>query len=150
MRRPFLLASIFSIRYTVLISFKKGEPMAKYADFFKNCSIVFCGEYFQVAAQDMLNTHLLKLPNDIWMWENSDETLEKIELNEEAEEYLCFIETSYFSDHGYYCFVQYYLDGDEDDGVFRIKSYEFVHPHDSKRIEELEEIVRNSVGVHLK
>ncbi|WP_314979184.1 hypothetical protein [Campylobacter rectus] len=98
----------------------------------------------------MLNTHLLKLPNDIWMWENSDETLEKIELNEEAEEYLCFIETSYFSDHGYYCFVQYYLDGDEDDGVFRIKSYEFVHPDDTDRIAELDKIVKNSQGVYLK
>lgn len=124
--------------------------MVRYTDFFKNCSIVFCGEYFQVAGYIGLKFYQLNLPNDPWMWENSDETLEKIELNEEAEEYLCFIETSYFSDHGYYCFVQYYLDGDEDDGVFRIKSYEFVHPHDSKRIEELEEIVRNSVGVHLK
>ena len=124
--------------------------MAKYADFFKNCSIVFCSEYFQVAAQDMLNTHLLKLPNDIWMWENSDETLEKIELNEEAEEYLCFIETSYFSDHDYCCFVEYYLDGDEEDGVFRIKSYEFVHPDDTERIAELDKIIKNSQGVYLK
>ena len=124
--------------------------MAKYADFFKNCSIVFCSEYFQVAAQDMLNTHLLKLPNDIWMWENSDVTLEKIELNEEAEEYLCFIETSYFSDHDYCCFVEYYLDGDEEDGAFRIKSYEFVHPDDTERIAELDKIIKNSQGVYLK
>ena len=124
--------------------------MIRYTDFFKNCSIVFCGEYFQVAGYIGLKFYQLNLPNDPWMWENSDETLEKIEFDEKAGEYLCFIETSYFSDHDYCCFVEYYLDGDEEDGAFRIKSYEFVHPDDTERIAELDKIIKNSQGVYLK
>ena len=124
--------------------------MIRYTDFFKNCSIVFCGEYFRVVAQNLLNTYSLNLPNSPWIWENSDKTLEKVELDEEAEEYLCFIETSYFSDHDYCCFVEYYLDGDEEDGAFRIKSYEFVNPDDTERIAELDKIIKNSQGVYLK
>ena len=123
--------------------------MKKYTDFFKNCRIDFRGETFKVIAYDMLDIHEIDLPNDDLVWKKSDKTLEQIDADDTGE-LICFTQPSYFSDHGYYCFVQYYLYGDEDDGVFRIKSYEFVHPHDSKRIEELEEIARNSKGVYLK
>ena len=123
--------------------------MKKYTDFFKNCRIDFRGETFKVIAYDMLDIHEIDLPNDDLVWKKSNKTLEQIDADD-AGERICFTQPSYFSDHGYHCFVEYYLYGDEDDGVFRIKSYEFVHPYDSKRIEELEEIARNSKGVYLK
>ena len=123
--------------------------MKKYTGFFKNCRIDFRGETFKVIAYDMLDIHEIDLPNDDLVWKKSNKTLEQIDADD-AGERICFTQPSYFSDHGYYCFVEYYLDGDDDNGVFRIKGYEFVYPDDTERIAELDKIVKNSQGVYLK
>ena len=125
-----------------------------YVDFFKSCRIYFNGEKFEFIGYGGRPMQTKTLSSDEESWINCWETIEKTgisvnPLNGEPD-HTCFVEPYYFSDHGYYCFVEYYLDGDEDDGVFRIKSYEFVHPDDTERIAELDKIVKNSQGVYLK
>ena len=125
-----------------------------YVDFFESCRIYFNGENFEFIGYGGRPMPTKTLSNYEESWINCWETIEKtgISVNPLSGEpdYTCFVEPYYFSDHGYYCFVEYYLDGDEDDGVFRIKSYEFVHPDDTERIAELDKIVKNSQGVYLK
>lgn len=126
-----------------------------YVDFFESCRIYFNGEKFEFNGYGGKRSMPTKtLSSDEESWINCWETIEKTgisvnPLNGEPD-YTCFVEPYYFSDHGYYCFVEYYLDGDEEDGVFRIKIYEFVHPDDTERIAELDKIVKNSQGVYLK
>ena len=125
-----------------------------YVDFFESCRIYFNGENFEFIGYGGRPMPTKTLSSDEESWINCWETIEKTgisvnPLNGERER-ICFTQPSYFSDHGYYCFVEYYLDGDDDNGEFRIKGYEFVYPDDTERIAELDKIVKNSQGVYLK